>query len=52
LPRIMIIIYPDGIRRELDTRTGCVDEIIKLLGYPKESVVLMHRGEPLLSGMA
>ena len=51
MARIRVRILPSNIIREVETKTGCVSEIIRRLGFPRESIVLLYKGEPLLEDM-
>ena len=50
LVRIVVRIIPGNVVREIEieTRSGCVYEVLKKLGYSRESVVVLYKGEPIL----
>ncbi len=48
LARIVVRIIPGNVVREIETRSGCVYEVLKKLGYSRESVVVLYKGEPIL----
>ncbi len=48
LPRIVARIVPSNVVKVIETRSGCVYEILERLGYSRESVVVLYKGEPVL----
>jgi sulfur carrier protein ThiS len=46
--KLVVRIYPDNREVVIDTKSGCGREVIRLLGYSSESVVLVYKGKPVL----
>ena len=48
LVRIVARIIPDNVVKEIETHSGCIYEVLKKLGYSRESIVVLYKGEPVL----
>lgn len=48
MARVVARIIPGNVIKEIETRNGCIYEVLKQLGYSRESVVVLYKGEPVL----